>query len=164
MFFVAHRLQASSPNGGAAINIQSLAFIYGAVFLGAGVAAFIPALVTPHEALEHELLIKQAAGEFLGLFPINALHNIGHAAAGAWGLLVYRHRRAALIYVRVLAVGLAAVAVLGLIPRANTLFGLVPLHGHIVWFHAVLAAGAGYFGFVKRTELADRDGAPSAGT
>jgi hypothetical protein len=133
-----------------AINIRSLALFYGIVFLGAGVAAFFPALVTPHEALEHELLIHQGAGEFLGLFPVNALHNVGHAAAGVWGLLVYRNSRAALTYVRALAVGLASVAVLGLIPRVNTLFGLVPLHGHIVWFHAVLAAGAAYFGFIRR--------------
>lgn len=143
--------------GGAAIKIQSVALAYGIVFLGAGVAAFIPALLAPHEALEHELLIDQAAGEFLGLFPTNALHNVGHAAAGVWGLLVYRNQRAALTYVRALAVGLALVAVLGLIPRVNTLFGLVPLHGHIVWFHAVLALGAAYFGFVQRPDRAPRD-------
>lgn len=118
--------------------------------MGAGIAAFFPAFLAPDEALERELLIPHAAGEFLGLFHLNALHNIGHAAAGLWGLLAYRGQRAALTYVRALAVGLAVVAVLGLIPRVNTLFGLVPLHGHIVWFHAVLAVVAAYFGFFKR--------------
>jgi hypothetical protein len=147
---VAHRLHASCANGASAINIRSLALGYGIVFLGAGIAAFFPALLAPDEALENELLIPHAAGEFLGLFHLNALHNVGHAAAGVWGLLVYRNPRAALAYVRALAVGLAVVAVLGLVPRVNTLFGLVPLHGHIVWFHAALAVVAAYFGFVKR--------------
>jgi len=148
---MAHRLHARSQEEVLVIPIQSVAFAYGLVFLGAGIVAFFPALITPDEAMEHELLIQQAAGEFLGLFHTNALHNVGHAAAGAWGLLVYRNERAALTYVRALAVGLAVVAVLGLIPRFNTLFGLVPLHGHIVWFHAVLAVGAAYFGYIKVT-------------
>jgi hypothetical protein len=131
------------------INIQSFALLYGIVLLVAGLAAFVPALLTPHEALEHQLLIPQAAGDFLGLFPTNALHNVGHAAAGAWGLVVHRNSRAALAYVRALAVGLTVVAILGLIPAVNTVFGLVPLRGHYVWFHAVLAAGAAYVGFIR---------------
>lgn len=152
-----------SPNGGAVIHIQSLAFAYGLVFLGAGIAAFFPALLSPNEGLERALLIHHAAGEFLGFFPTNALHNVGHAAAGVWGLLVYRRERAARTYVRALAIGLALVAVLGLIPRVNTVFGLVPLHGHIVWFHAVLAVGAAYFGFSKAAGSGQSDGPGARG-
>ena len=75
-----------------------------------GLAAFVPALLTPHPALEHELLIDRGAGDFLGLFPTNALHNLGHAAVGLWGLLIHRNERAALVYARTLAVGLVLVA------------------------------------------------------
>ena len=41
-------------------------------------------------------------------------------------------------------------AVMGLIPAANmwNTFGLIPIHGHDVWLHAVIAAAAAYFGFV----------------
>ena len=134
------------------MNVHSFAFLYGVVFLVAGVAAFFPALVTPHEALEHELLIRQGAGDFLGLFPTNALHNVGHAAAGLWGLLVYRYQGAALVYARILAVGLVLVVIMGFVPKLDTLFGLVPLHGNYIWFHAVLAPAAAYFGFVRRAE------------
>ena len=132
------------------MNVRSLAFVYGMVFLVAGVAAFVPALVTPHEALQHELLIPQGAGNFLGLFPTNALHNVGHAAVGVWGLLAYRNQRAALAYARIVALGLVLVVIMGVIPRLDTVFGLVPLHGNYVWFHAVLAPAAAYFGFVRR--------------
>jgi Domain of unknown function (DUF4383) len=128
------------------------------VFVVTGLAPFFPAFLTSHDALEHQLLIQQGAGEFLGLFPTNALHNVGHAAAGVWGLLVCRNERGALAYARALAVGLTVVAVLGLIPRANTLFGLVPVHGNDVWLHAVLAAGAAYFGFVQRADSSPRLG------
>jgi hypothetical protein len=38
--------------------------------------------------------------------------------------------------------------VLGLIPATQTTFGLIPIWGNDVWFHALLAAGAAYFGFV----------------
>jgi hypothetical protein len=136
------------------MNVQKFALVYGLVFLVSGVAAFVPAFVTPHDAVEHELLIPQGAGYFLGLFPTNALHNLGHAAAGIWGLVVYRDPRAALVYARILALGLALVAIIGFIPRLNTLFGLVPLHGNYIWFHAALAPGAFYFGFLRRAQSA----------
>lgn len=37
----------------------------------------------------------------------------------------------------------ALLTVLGLIPATNTTFGLVPIDGHDVWLHALLAVVAG---------------------
>jgi len=37
----------------------------------------------------------------------------------------------------------------------RTTFGLVPLYGHDVWLHAVLAAVAAYFGFVARADTGE---------
>jgi hypothetical protein len=132
------------------MDVRSFAFVYGIVFLVTGIAAFFPALVTPHANSDHELLIQQGAGDFLGLFPTNVLHNVGHAAVGAWGLLVCRSQSAALAYARIVAVGLVLVVIMGFIPRLDTLFGLVPLYGGYIWFHAALAPGAAYFGFLQR--------------
>jgi hypothetical protein len=39
-------------------------------------------------------------------------------------------------------------AILGLIPATNTMFGLVPIYGNDVWLHAGTALIAAYFGFV----------------
>jgi hypothetical protein len=39
--------------------------------------------------------------------------------------------------------------VLGLVPGLNTVFGLVPIHGHDVWLHAGTALAAAYFGWRK---------------
>ena len=36
---------------------------------------------------------------------------------------------------------------MGLIPGMNTLFGMLPIHGHDVWLHAGTAAIAAYFGW-----------------
>jgi hypothetical protein len=41
----------------------------------------------------------------------------------------------------------AVLAVLGLIPATNTLFGLAPIHSADVWLHGALALVTGYLGF-----------------
>jgi hypothetical protein len=46
----------------------------------------------------------------------------------------------------------AVLAVAGLIPGINTVLGLIPVHGNDVWLHALLAAVAAYFGFVRHAE------------
>ena len=36
----------------------------------------------------------------------------------------------------------AVLAVMGLVPALNTVFGFIPIHGHDVWLHAVIALAA----------------------
>lgn len=134
------------------MNVRTFALIYGVVFLLVGIAGFIPGLVTPHEAVEHELVVDQGTGDLLGLFPVNLLHNLVHLAFGVWGLLVYRNTGAAVMYARSVAVIYAVFAVMGLVPALSTVFGLVPLYGNDIWLHALLAAIAAYFGFVQHGE------------
>jgi hypothetical protein len=134
------------------MNVRTFALIFGVVFVLVGVAGFIPALLTPHDAAEHELAIQQGAGELFGLFPVNVVHNIVHLAFGIWGLAVYRNTNAAITYARSVAVVYAVFVVMGFIPRLDTVFGLVPLHGNDVWLHALLAAVAAYFGFMHHAD------------
>lgn len=130
------------------MRIQTFALIFGIAFLVVGVAGFIPGLSTP---LEHPgLTVEAASGHLFGLFPVNALHNLVHIAFGVWGLVAARNLAASRLYGRVVAVAYGALTVLGLIPLANTVFGLVPIYGHDIWLHALLAAVAAYFGFVHR--------------
>jgi hypothetical protein len=37
---------------------------------------------------------------------------------------------------------------MGLLPVAQTTFGLMPIFGNNVWFNAITAAIAAYFGFI----------------
>lgn len=143
------------------MSVRTFALIYGIVFTVFGIAGFIPALVTPHDAVQHPLTFEQGAGDLLGLFPVNMLHNLVHLAFGVWGLAVSRNTHASIAYARSVAVIYAVLVVLGLVPNLNTVFGLVPLHGNDIWLHAVLAAGAAYFGFVQHAEP-DHTNTPAA--
>lgn len=89
----------------------------------------------------------------MGCFPVNMLHNLVHLLFGAWGLMAARSPGGAVGYARVVAVIYALLAILGLMLAADlhTTFGLIPLYGHDIWLHALLAAGAAYFGFMRTT-------------
>ncbi len=131
------------------MNVRYFALIYGIVFLLVGIAGFIPGLVTPM-AGDPELAVAGSSGHLFGLFPVNFLHNLVHIAFGIAGFVAYRTFSSARLYAKVVAIAYAALMVFGLIPGLNTLFGLVPLYGHDVWLHAVLALVAAYFGFFSR--------------
>lgn len=135
------------------MKTRYFALVYGIVFLAVGIAGFIPGLLMP-SAADHVLAVDAMDGRLLGLFPVNILHNIVHILFGLWGIAAYRSWSAARVYARVVAVVYAILAVMGLVPVLNTTFGLIPLYGHDVWLHALLAAIAAYFGFAKvdRTE------------
>jgi hypothetical protein len=59
------------------------------------------------------------------------------------------------LYARIVAVAYALLAVMGLVPALNTVFGLIPIHGHDVWLHAVIAAACAYFGFAAARDTTD---------
>ena len=59
-----------------------------------------------------------------------------------------------------LGVWLGFLAVLGCIPIANTLFGLMPIYGNDVWLHLATAIPAAYFGFAQDKGRLGKD--PSA--
>jgi Domain of unknown function (DUF4383) len=134
------------------MHSRTFARIYGIVFLIVGVVGFIPGLTPPHD--HPDLAVDLASGMALGLFPVNALHNLVHIAFGVWGLIAARDFGATRIYARVVAVAYALLMLLGMFPATNTTFGLVPIYGHDVWLHALLAAVAAYFGFVHRESVA----------
>ena len=91
-------------------------------------------------------------GYLLGLFPVNVLHSLVHLAIGIWGVVAWRRITNPKFFARALAVFYGLLAVLGLIPGVNTLFGLLPIHGHDVWLHALLAGVAAWFGWARLPE------------
>lgn len=129
------------------MTARTFALILGIAFTAAGVLGFIPALVTPPAENAPELMVEMAHGRLLGLFPVNALHNVVHLAVGLLGLAAWRGMFSSLNYARGLAFFYGALAVLGLLPGPNILFGLVPIYGHDIWLHAGTALAAAWFGF-----------------
>lgn len=133
--------------------IRYFALAYGIVFLLVGIAGFVPGLVTgPEPATGAPAADAAMAGHLFGLFPVNPLHNIVHIVFGIWGLAAYRSISGARLYGRAVAIVYAILAVMGLIPVLATTFGLVPLYGHNVWLHAILALVAAYFGWMARAD------------
>ena len=139
--------------------VRYFALIYGILFLIVGIAGFVPGLVIP-AAPPAEAPVDTGFGRLFGLFPVNWLHNLVHIGFGIWGLAAYRTFSAARLYARAVAVIYAILTVMGLIPVLNTFFGLVPLYGHDVWLHALLAIVAAYFGFAPAHQV----GGPVAAT
>jgi hypothetical protein len=138
------------------VTIRYFALVYGIVFLLVGLAGFIPAFVAPYGPGHPELAVEAGAGLLFGLFPVNVLHNLVHVVFGIWGIAVWRSAVRSRGYARAVAVVYAVLAVMGFIPLLNTTFGLIPLHGHDIWLHVVLAGVAAYFGWaVRPVETAD---------
>jgi len=131
------------------MNTRNFALLFGIVFLVIGVGGFfLSTHATPHPDLD----VRHGYGLELGLFPVNTLHNIVHILFGLWGLAASRSFGGARTYAKGVAIIYALFVVMGFIPTLNVTFGLVPLYGNDIWLHALLAAVAGYFGFVHRDE------------
>lgn len=133
---------------------RRFALIYGIVFLLVGLAGFVPGATVPHT--HPDVRVTSGLGLVMGLFPVNVLHNLTHLLFGAWGLWASRFHTGSVLYARAVAIVYALLTVMGMVSAGNvhTTFGLVPLYGHDIWLHAVLALVAAYFGFVRREEPA----------
>ena len=131
--------------------VRRFAMVMGVAFLLVGVLGFVPPLLTQPAAggAHHggELRVTAFDGYLLGLFHVNVLHSLVHVLFGVMGIVMSRSWGSARAYARIVAVAYAVLAVMGLVPALDTLFGLVPIHGHDVWLHAVIALAAAYFGF-----------------
>ena len=134
------------------MNTRTYALIMGIVFLGLAATGLIPGLLHPPSG-NHDLAVDAMHGDALGIFPVNILHTLVHAAFGVWGLAASRSWDAAKTFAKVTAVIYAVFVVMGLLPEPfSTTFGLVPLHGNDVWLHVAIAATAAYFGFMHRDD------------
>ncbi|MCM0043055.1 MAG: DUF4383 domain-containing protein [Burkholderiaceae bacterium] len=128
------------------MSTKRFAMIAGIVYLLVGIAGFFPALLTAPDPA-HSVSLNVLHGNLLGLFPVNIAHTLVHLAIGAWGVMAARGDGTAITYARSLAILYAVLAIMGLFPRLDTVFGLIPLHSHDIWLHAGTAAVAAYFGW-----------------
>ena len=122
------------------MTIQRIATIFGAAFLLVGALGFTATGM--HMGMNMD---AASAPLLLGLFPVNALHNIVHIVFGVWGIWAGRAAGRAVAY----ALGSGAVymllAILGML--TPTLLVIVPIGGYDVVLHLVLAVVLAGFGF-----------------
>jgi hypothetical protein len=135
------------------MHTRRFAMILGIVFLVIGVAGFIPGINRMHDRHADLTVHGPGHGDLLGLFHVNVLHNLIHVVFGIAGLACSGSFLAARGYARFVAIAYGVLGVMGLISAGNThnTWGLVPIGGHDVWLHFLIAAAAAYFGFVHRT-------------
>jgi hypothetical protein len=135
-------------------SVRKFALIFGILYVLGGIAGFIPALLQPMAPTAPQLAVDSLSGQVLGLFPVNILHSLVHLAIGVWGLIAAKSIGASINYGRGVAIFYGLLAIMGFIPGLQTMFGLVPLHGHDIWLHAGSALIAAYFGFAYKPETA----------
>lgn len=139
----------TSPNAPVASPIRYTAISLGLLFLLLGLAGFVPAFVAPSVNVTAE----PGFGYIFGLFPTNYFHNAIGILVGVWGIAAFTSLTGSIVFNRIFAILYAAGAILGLLPFANTLFGLTPLFGNNIWLNAITAAIAFYYGFIKPADL-----------
>lgn len=142
---------------------QYFARTVGIIYVLVGVMGLIPGLVkepaiTPDSA---GLAVTLSYGDLLGLFPINAFHNLVHLIVGVLGILASIALDSSRLYSGVLALFYGVLALMGLFPPTQSTLGLIPIFGNDVWLHAVTAAIAAYFGFIVTPDLAEIGSTPS---
>jgi hypothetical protein len=117
---------------------QRGALLFGIVFIVVAILGFMTEGGTSMESGEgHGLL--------LGMFPVNLVHNVVHLLFGILGVAASRSLRATRTYGRIGAVIYVVLAVLAFVDPTG--FGIVPIGGHDVWLHTILAAGLAFIGF-----------------
>ena len=134
---------------------RNCALALGVIFLLLGIAGFVPGFVSlPPEgfdaggvSLNADSFYAKGFGYLFGAFPTNLMHNIVHLLVGILGIAAASTGNAKL-YNRGFAISYVLIAVMGLIPLAQTTFGLMPIFGNNVWLNALSAVIAGYYGFL----------------
>ncbi len=134
------------------MTVRNFARWAGIIFILVGILGFIPG-ITQMMSDSSGLRVTTSNGMLLGIFHVNLLHNIVHILLGIWGVASAGSYDASIGYARGITYIYGILAILGLIPGTNTLFGLAPIGGADVALHIVLAIVAAYFGWGVR----DRD-------
>jgi len=115
--------------------LKSAAIIFGIVFLLVGVLGFVPGITTTDQML-------------LGIFHVNAVHNIVHLLSGAVALIAgLTSTAAARMYFRVFGIVYALVAILGFFTGNGLLLGLISNNMADTWLHVLIAIVALALGF-----------------
>ena len=115
---------------------QKIISWFGYLLTAVGVLGFVPFLVMD--------------GNLLGIFEVNALHNIIHLATGLIAIYIgsMNDMGKSKMFFKVFGVVYALVAVLGLLMGGN-IFGLIMTNMADTLLHIVIAAASLYVGFME---------------
>jgi len=116
--------------------LQTVALVFGALYLAAGILGFLPFLGGSATMTNRALF---------GLFNINLLHNLVHVVIGIAGLAAAASLANSRTFCQLVGVVLLALGVLGgVVPHP---LGLLDIGGLDIALHLVSGAVLAYFGF-----------------
>jgi hypothetical protein len=120
------------------MSLKQFAKIFGVVFILFGILGFIPGITTDQ-------------GMLLGIFHVNALHNLFHIISGAVAYGVSRKStRASKLYFQIFGIIYGVIAFLGFGKGDQDLFGCIANNRADAWLHLVIAIVALYLGFLYK--------------
>lgn len=126
-----------------------------------GVLAFIPGLNEAPIGLP-VLQVETSYTLFLGWFAMNVFNKVALIALGLAGIAASQAKNrslpASIQYSRWVFIVTGVLAILGLFPQTNTLFGYWPLFGATFWEHAFVAVVSAYFGFMLTSKVPEAPG------
>ena len=138
------------------MKTNTFARILGIAYLVLGIMGLLPLFLVPPPIDAPPTNFTLLYGYLLGLFAVNLLASVFHMVMGAWGISAGSGRANAIRFCRDAAILFGALAVLGMFPGLNTLFGIMPINGNDVWLNALTAVGAAYFGWREPISAKDR--------
>ena len=119
--------------------VQKVSMLFGIVFIVIGVLGFF----STGMSMDAEMA---SAPRLLGVFPVNAAHNVVHILFGIWGVLAARNAMNARRYCQASGALYLVLAILGLF--LPTTLGFIPIGGNDIALHAVLGLALTLVGFL----------------
>jgi Domain of unknown function (DUF4383) len=119
--------------------LQTAAMAVGGVFLVVGVLGFIPGITTDYDTMT--FASDDSDAELLGIFEVNALHNIVHLLFGVVGLAAARAFDTSRLFLIGGGVIYAVLWIYGVIIDFDSGANFVSLNTADNWLHFVLAVG-----------------------
>lgn len=121
--------------------LKKAAVLFGIVFLLVGLLGFVPA-VAPN-------------GMLLGIFHVNAAHNVVHLLSGAVALgCGFASVAASQMFFRIFGVVYGLVAILGFVQGNALLLGMISNNMADTWLHVAISAAALVLSFAVREPVA----------
>lgn len=115
------------------------ALISGAILFCLGIFGFVSFFVSAPSVDAPAMTITSAFGQLFAIFPVNSFLNVIHCVWGLVGIVAYTKDKSSITFARWSGYGSGLLSVLGMLPFAKTLGGLLPLYSHNIWLHGVFA-------------------------
>jgi len=120
-------------------TIQTAALTVGGVFLAIGILGFVPGVTTDYDSMT--FASHDSGAELLGIFQVNALHNIVHLLFGVVGIAAARTFDGSRLFLVGGGLVYAVLWIYGLVIDLDAGANFVALNTADNWLHLVLAVG-----------------------